>query len=358
MTDYQSTQPRTTPYFGYSRIKEILGRAREFDRVVLAFFAILAALAIWTPAALWPSVRFTAQSLLEIAPFLLISILLAAYLGASGADRLIGAAFRGKARQAVMLAAIVGAFSPFCSCGVIPLIAALLASGVPLAPVMAFWLASPIMDPEMFILVAATLGIEFALVKTAAAVALGALGGMAVLMLERAGHLDAPLKIAVSGCGGNAVTATERPVWSFFGDPDRRSVFGREAWRNGLFLTRWLTLAFLLEALMLRWVPADQLGAWLADLGTFSILAAAVVGVPAYLNGYAAIPTTDALMQLGLSAPAGLTFMVAGGVTSIPAAVAVHAMVKPRVFGLYVLVALTGSCLVGFAYLAYKLTGL
>ena len=46
----------------------------------------------------------------------------------------------------------------FCSCGVIPLIAAMLVAGVPLAPVMAFWIASPIMDPEMFVLTAAGIG--------------------------------------------------------------------------------------------------------------------------------------------------------------------------------------------------------
>ena len=80
--------------------------------------------------------------------------------------------------------------------------------------------------------------------------------------------------------------------------------------------------------------------------------------MPAYLNGYAAIPTADALMQLGLSAPAALTFMVAGGVTSIPAAIAVHALVKPRVFGLYLLVSLIGSCVVGLAYLGGGLIGI
>jgi len=53
----------------------------------------------------------------------------------------------------------------------------LLASGVPLAPVMAFWLASPLMDPEMFILLSATLGLPFTIAKTVAAVAMGVFGG-------------------------------------------------------------------------------------------------------------------------------------------------------------------------------------
>jgi len=57
----------------------------------------------------------------------------------------------------------MGALSPFCLCGVIPLIAALLSMGVPLAPVMAFWLASPIMDPSMFLLTSGEIGMDFAI---------------------------------------------------------------------------------------------------------------------------------------------------------------------------------------------------
>lgn len=350
MTTLDQTPQDSGQNFYISRSKKILGRIGRIDRVLLVTVAILAAVALAAPADLPGLVGFAAGALWDIAPFILVSVALAAYLKASGADRLIGHAFRGRARETVLLAAIVGAFSPFCSCGVIPLIAALLASGVPLAPVMAFWLASPLMDPEMFILLAATLGLPFTLAKTAAAVAMGLLGGSAVLALQSRGWLAEPLSGAISTCGGGAVTSTEKPVWMFLRDHDRRDAFWQESRRNGLFLGKWLAFAFLLEAMMLAWLPADQLGAWLADLGALSIPAAALIGVPAYLNGYAAIPTTDALMQLGLSQAAGLTFMVAGGVTSIPAAIAVKAVVKTHVFGLYIAVSLIGATLIGFAY--------
>ncbi len=338
--------------FGPSRISRLYGRLARLDRVFLAASAIIAGIAIIAPRELPGILGFAAGALVEIAPFIAISVALAAYLKATGADRLIGRAFRGRARETVMIAAIVGAFSPFCSCGVIPLIAALLASGVPLAPVMAFWLASPLMDPEMFILLAATLGLPFTIAKTVAAVAMGVLGGGAVLALQGRGWLADPLSGAVSTCGAGAVTSDEKPLWRFYREPRRRTAFWKESRRNGLFLGKWLAFAFLLEAMMLAWVPADTLGAWLADLGALSIPAAALIGVPAYLNGYAAIPTTDALMQLGLSQAAGLTFMIAGGVTSIPAAIAVKALVKSHVFALYLAVSLVGASMVGFAYAA------
>jgi len=135
------------------------------DGVLLAIALILLALTIFVPAQATASISLTLRHLLEVAPFLLLSIGSAAYAQASGADNLIAKAFQGRITVMIPVAAMLGAFSPFCSCGVIPLIAALLSMGVPVAGVMAFWLSSPLMDPSMFLLTLGTLGLQFAIAK-------------------------------------------------------------------------------------------------------------------------------------------------------------------------------------------------
>jgi hypothetical protein len=77
--------------------------------------------------------------------------------------------------------------------------------------------------------------------------------------------------------------------------------------------------------------------------------------VPAYLNGYAAIPLIGALMESGMTPPAALAFLVAGGITSLPAAMAVYALVRPRLFLWYLALALAGSLAVGYAYRGWLL---
>jgi len=95
---------------------------------------------------------YMGESFLHIWPYLVVTIPLAVAIQMSGASKHIKRAFSAKPFTAIILATVVGAFSPFCSCGVIPVIASLLISGVPLAPVMSFWIASPSMDPEIFFL--------------------------------------------------------------------------------------------------------------------------------------------------------------------------------------------------------------
>jgi hypothetical protein len=102
--------------------------------------------------------QFILEAFLHVWPYLLITIPLAVAVQMSGAAKYINRAFAAQPIVAIFLATAVGAFSPFCSCGVIPVVATLLIGGVPLAPVMSFWIASPSMDPEVFFLSVATIG--------------------------------------------------------------------------------------------------------------------------------------------------------------------------------------------------------
>ncbi|MEM1345672.1 MAG: permease [Pseudomonadota bacterium] len=326
-------------------------------QVWLASVLILAGLALVDPAQATASALFAAEALAHTAPYLVLSIALAAYAGATGADALIARAFTGSPATMIALAALAGALSPFCSCGVIPLIAALLAMGVPLSAVMAFWLASPVMDPSMFVLTSGVLGVEFATAKTIAAAGLGLFGGFAVLAMTRAGLLQEALREGVGngGCGGAKVRAPRDVVWRFWGEAARRTKFASVSLDTTLFLAKWLILAFILESLMLAWVPAESVTWALGGEGFLPILTATLVGVPAYLNGYAALPLVGGLVEQGMAPGAGLAFLVAGGVTSLPAALAVWALVRVPVFALYVALSLSGSFAVGVLFQLWTL---
>ncbi len=335
-----------------SPIPEFLRRA---DRVVLAIIALFAAIAIFLPEQLWPSALFTGQNLLLISPFLILSVTLAAWVKATGLDGQIVKVFSGHVVTTIGVAALFGALSPFCSCGVVPLIAGLLAAGVPLAPVMAFWIASPIMDPQMFLITAAVLGLPFAVVKTAAAVVMGLGAGFAIHAMGGTGILASPLRegVGVSSCSApksGGPRQDPKVIWRFWGEAERRAMFGREAKGTGWFLARWLFLAFALESLMVTYVPADMVGSWLGGGNWWSIPMGVLVGIPAYLNGFAAVPTIDALLELGMMPGAAMAFLVAGSVTSIPAAMAVFALVRLPLFGLYIGFGVIGALATGLAY--------
>lgn len=314
-----------------------------------ASLVIIALVAAFDRAELWPTLTFASQALAGTAPFIIFAVLAVAYLKATGAETLLARAFEGNPPRMIVMAALLGGLSPFCSCEVIPFVAALLAVGAPLAAVMAFWLASPLMDPAMFAITSGTLGWEFAIAKTIAAVGLGMMGGFVVLATAKTPVFANPLRErpAVGGCCGVKKPFSGTPVWQFWTEAPRREVFSQTARENALFLLKWLTLAYLIEALMVRYIPAELIAGLLGGTGVGPILLGALVGAPAYLNGYAAVPLIDALLAQGMAPGAAMSFMIAGGVSSIPAAIAVWALVKPRVFAAYLGFALIGAVIAG-----------
>lgn len=327
----------------------------RFDPVLAAIILICAALAMFAPQQAAASATFVGKNIAIILPFLALSIASTAYAKASGAENLIARAFIGWLTTMIIVSAVAGALSPFCSCGVIPVIAALLAIGVPLAPVMAFWLASPLIDPSSLVLTVGVLGLHFAVAKTIAAIGVGLLGGFGVLALQAFGALTGPAlneRAGNGGCAGSRIRNPKAVSWRYWQEPERREAFRKSLAQNGLLLGKWMLLAFLLESLMIAYVPGDLIARIAGDGGLASILVATLVGIPSYLNGNAALPLMAGFIDKGMAPGAAMAFLIGGGVTSIPAALAVWAIARRAVFAAYVAFGTVGAILSGLLFQA------
>lgn len=349
--------------------------------------------------------EFVWSAVLTVWPAFVISILLSVLVHALKLDGVIKRAFQANVGLAIILATLVGAFSPFCSCTVIPIITGLLISGVPLAPVMAFWIASPTMDPEIFALSVGILGWPMALARLAATLALSLGAGYITLALSRQFNLSdiirgkktetavqpnlpltpvsratiptlttsaVPLRMASSS--GTAVATSVMPLEiaaansCSSGSCQLRTVEKAETWQNQIAqsfrqidwqdftrdalqlswsLGRWLLLAFVLEALITQYVPQAAIAALLGQDNIFAVPLAALIGIPLYLNNLAALPIVAGLLEQGMQSGAAIAFLIAGPVTTIPAMTAVWGVVSRRIFALYILLSFGGAILLG-----------
>ncbi|MDP3176886.1 MAG: permease [Spirochaetaceae bacterium] len=100
-------------------------------------------LAIILARELWRIAQFVAAAFAHTWPLWVLSIPLAAAIKQTNVASRLERAISLRPAAAVILATLFGAVSPLCSCSVIPVIFSLLSAGMPLAPVMSFWLASP-----------------------------------------------------------------------------------------------------------------------------------------------------------------------------------------------------------------------
>lgn len=329
----------------------------QAQMVWLLIAATFAALTATYPVQAERSATFVINSVMGIAGYLIAAVALTAYVKASDAENLIGRIFQGREATSILIAAGFGALSPFCSCGVVPVIAALLAMGTPFSAVLAFCLSSPVMSPDAFFITAGTLGLEMAVAKTLAAIGLGVMGGFGALSLERLGLIGDVLRADVGngGCSARRVREVRPVTWAIHRDGVRMHQFSTTFAKTGLWLLQWLVLAYLLESLMLKVVPADAITGILGPGNSYAIPMAALLGIPMYLNGYAALPLVKGFIELGTTPAVALTFLVAGGVTSLPASLAVLGVMRVRAFAAYLAFSLLGSILAGGAYALYLL---
>lgn len=285
----------------------------------------------------------------SILPYFLLSVAVSAWAQATSFSRRITAVFERHERFAVPAATVVGSTVPLCACSVIPLIAALLAAGAPLGPVMAFLISAPLMSPAIFLITTGTLGISYAVARLLSALALGAAAGYLVSFLTARNLLRDQLRASAlpraSCCeipksqNGDGVAA--RRVGN---------TFWSEARRVSLFLGKWLLVAFFLQALIEHYVDPAWIRAILGEGNALAIPLATALGIPLYISGVAGMPFIQGLVSNGMAPGAALAFLVAGPVTSISAMIAVQALVRPRVFAIYLGCGVGGSLVAGYAF--------
>lgn len=303
------------------------------------------------PVAAVKALLFATENLVTIAPIMIAGLVMTAFMTASNSMRLIASAFKGREVKMILLASLVGAVTPVCGATVVPLVAGLLAAHVPIAPIMAFWLSSPITDPAMLSLTGATLGWPFAIAKTLSAILVGIFGGIFTFILTYSGRLNSPVRN--SGYINRIVESTcncdQKPgLWRFWKEQERVGIFQATVKTTGKLMLTWLGLAFIAEYYLNQFVPLAWLTLAFGENDAWAVPLAAIIGAPLYLDGYAALPLVRGLVESGMGPDAALTLLVAGGITSAWAAIPVYALVRKGVFILYAFLAVLSSVLVGW----------
>ena len=314
---------------------------------------ILAAVALADPAQFRPSVSFTLGALAQTLPFIAFAVLAVAVLKATGADALVARAFVGRETRMIVLAALVGGLAPFCSCEVIPFVAALLALGTPVSGgdgVLAVLAADGPPPPSSSPPARSAGRLPSARPWLPSASAL--MGGFAVQAAMGAGFFANPVRPREAGgccgrpervrrCAGMALLGRCRP-------PAALRVRG--AGQCAL-------PAQMADARLPAGEPdaglaagGGQLRARSAARGCCRSSSRRWWGAPAYLNGYAAPALVAGLIEQGMTNGAGMAFMVAGAVSCIPAMTAVYALVRRPVFAAYVGLGFAGAVLSGIVF--------
>jgi len=176
-----------------------------------------------------------------------------------------------------VVAAGLGAVTPFCSCSTVPLVAGMNRAGVEWLVLGAFLVISPLVNPALVALMWALVGPTYAALYVAASLVVAVLVG---------------LTIQLTGWGEGLETDDASAI-----DPSQASTDGwglRAAWREAHRSTLRLTPVFLaagvLGAVLKHGVGTEWVRGILAGTGWWGVPAAAIIGVPVYASTAVLLP--------------------------------------------------------------------
>lgn len=113
-----------------------------------------------------------------------------------------------------------------------------------------------------------------------------------------------------------------------------------------LYFSIFVAIGFLINS----FIPSSLIVALFSPDSIFAVPLAAVIGLPLYVSGDAAIPLIKALMAGGAGDGAMLAFMITGPATSAWVIAGITAFLKKRAIALYIAYILVGGILLGYLY--------
>lgn len=296
--------------------------------------------------------------------------------------------------RSYLLAAGLGAITPFCSCSTIPMLKGLIDARAGFGPMMVFLFTSPLLNPIVVVLLAATFGLKLTAIYFLAALLFSLASGWLLLRLGFRREIRAEVDTA-DGCesagaisGGDccAVTAgiAVAAMPSCSGAPDnllsqtctdsgptteaaatscddrtktRRApspayVTWKDTWADFRSVLPYLILGVAIGSLIYGFVPSDLLERFAGAHSPWSVPVAAVIGIPLYLRAEALIPIAGALMAKGVAAGTVLALIIGGAGASLTELILLRALFTYRLIAVFVLVVLLMAITAGFFALA------
>jgi len=246
---------------------------------------------------------------------------------------------------AVLAASVIGAVSPLCTYGTIPVVIELYKSGVHIAPLVTFLAASSLINPQLFIMTAGGIdgiGLEMALVLTGAIILIGLALGLLTYLVPR--RYIVRKNIALYDGGGGNIINREKKLF----------IVGQyfiNCAKNLKNVGFYMLIGILIGAAVELYIPKvwihNALG---TGQGVRSILFASLLGVPLYACGGGAIPLVNKMMQNGMGKGSGLAFFIVGSATR-PAPIAAMAILfTPLFLVAYCVFLIAASVLIGLMY--------
>lgn len=364
------------------------------------------------PLVIWYIIIKGAALLVELLPYWIVGMFIAAGLVVFVSWERIKYRMGYGGLGANLMATTAGVVIPICSCGIVPVLAGMVESGVPLGPTLAFLISAPMLNIPTVFITAGLLGKKIAIARIISVYAIAMTVGLIVsywqkrrkglrhfvklyvqpnlspdlqkftyslamklvtkpegLRLEEIG-IESKAKIDELDEIG-VIEQDKSGRWHLIerGDSKYQSScfilpkgyaelrfrqklveLWKTSWQLFFALNYYLVLAVIIAGAIRVLIPTDVIVNFVGGKALNSVLIASVVAMLAYVCTYVEVPTALALIEKGMGPGATLSYLLGGPGLSLPSIVMLSAVFKPRLLWLYVGLSFVGCVIAGYIF--------
>ncbi|QBF82890.1 permease [Shewanella maritima] len=243
-----------------------------------------------------------------------------------------------------VVAALLGAITPFCSCSTIPFLKGLLRAQAGFGTMMVFLFSSPLLNPIIIGLFAVTFGLKVTVFYFVFAMGISVIAGY---LLEKLGfekyvkpeaYIAPETKSCGSSCGGKTKPVSKwLTIWN-------------STWSDFKKVLPYLMAGIAIGSLIYGFMPTEFVASVASDDNPWAIPVSAVIGIPLYIRAEAVIPLSAALVAKGMGLGAVMALIIGSAGASLTEVVLLKSIFKNPMVITFVAVILTMAIVTGFAY--------
>ena len=241
------------------------------------------------------------------------------------------------------IAAGIGVATPFCSCSAVPVFTGFIRGGVPVSQAISFLVASPLVNEIAVIMLATTVGWAIAGAYAGMGFAIAVCAGIALRKFATPNLTEVTQvkSLNLIDSQGNVIKPSLQK---------RANAALLEARDTVKTTFVYILIGVAVGALIHGWVPTSAIQT-IASWGPIAgVLAATALGVPLYSGIATVIPIITALSEKGMPMGTLLAFAMSVTALSLPEAMLLRKVMKPKLLAAYFATVSIGIILVGITF--------
>ena len=221
--------------------------------------------------------------------------------------------FKGKGVLGNVAGAVFGAITPFCACSTIPMTVGFLNAKLPFGSVMSFLISSPLLNPIIIAMLAATVGVKNAAIYFVLSFGLAILFGY---LLEKFGFAKYAKQVRVKGGMKSSDGYDPRKSMAI---GKKISLSLKAGWDSLVPILPYLFIGVGIGSAIYGYLPeGDTIAKYAGSDNFFAVPLAAIVGIPLYIRAETAIPIAMSLISKGVGMGTAISLIIGGAGMAIP----------------------------------------